>query len=44
MEKVIEIVLMLLWDSIKGMILQWIIEKAKELWASIKNSSAVQYA
>lgn len=44
MEKVVEIVLMLLWDSIKGLILQWIIEKVKELWSAIKSSRAVQYA
>lgn len=44
MEKVIEIVLMLLWDSIKGMILQWIIDHLKELWTSIKNSVVAQYA
>jgi len=44
MEKVIEILVMLFWDSIKGLILQWIIEKAKELWETIKNSGSLQYA
>lgn len=44
MEKVIEVLVMLFWDSIKGMILQWIIDKAKELWAMLKNSVVEQYA
>jgi hypothetical protein len=44
MEKVVEILVMLFWDSIKGLILQWIIDKVKELWASIKNSVVEQYA
>jgi hypothetical protein len=44
MEKVVEIVLMILWDAIKGMILQWIIAKVKELWETIKNSGSLQYA
>lgn len=44
MEKVVEILVMLFWDSIKGLILQWIVEKAKELWAMLKNSSSLQYA
>lgn len=44
MEKVVEVLLMLLWDSIKGLILQWVIEKAKELWDAVKNSGSLQYA
>jgi hypothetical protein len=44
MEKIVEILLMIFWDSIKALILQWIIEKAKELWATLKNSSSLQYA
>jgi hypothetical protein len=44
MEKIIEFLLAVFWDSIKTMILQWIIDQAKALWASIKNFAAPQYA
>ncbi len=44
MEKFIEIALMLLWDAIKTLILQWLIDQAKTWWASIKNSNVPQTA
>lgn len=44
MEKVIEIALMVLWDSIKTLILQWLMAKLKEWWESRKDSTGLQYA
>jgi len=44
MEKVIEIALMVMWDSIKTLILQWLMTKLKEWWQSGKDSPDFQYA
>ena len=44
MEKVIEFVLMFLWDALKPLILQWLVDLIKESWIAVKNYMAVQYA
>jgi|HubBroStandDraft_5_1064220.scaffolds.fasta_scaffold84122_2 hypothetical protein len=44
MEKVIEWLLVFLWDIGKTIILQWIIDQLKEWWEAGKNLAAPQYA
>lgn len=44
MEKLLEIFLMICLDAIKGLVIQCIIDWAKNCWASIKNSNALRYA
>lgn len=44
MEKVIELLLVLLWDLGKTVILQWIVNQIKKLWPTRKNVGIPQYA
>ena len=44
METILEFALMLFWDLIKTLALQWIIDYFKELWASNKNIGDFQYS
>ena len=44
MEKVIELLLALLWDLGKTVILQWIVNQIKEWWPTRKNVGISQYA
>ncbi len=40
MEAILEFAVMIFWDVIKTLALQWIIDFFKDLWASRKNMTA----